>query len=63
MKRMSIMKKQLLIFSLLLLHINAMAQGIEDFLNRQMTAYPESHLLDIYKSCFQDCMGGRTSCA
>lgn len=51
------MKKKLLIFSLLLLHINAMAQSIEEFLNRQMTAYPESHLLDIYKSCFQDYMG------
>ena len=56
MKRMTVMKK-LLLFSLLLLHINAMAQGIEAFVNRQMTAYPESHLLDIYKSCFQDYMG------
>ena len=56
MKRMTVMKK-LLLFSLLLLHINAMAQGIEAFVNQQMTAYPESHLLDIYKSCFQDYMG------
>lgn len=57
MKRMSVMKKKLLLFSLLLLHINAMAQSIEDFVTRQMTTYPESHLLDIYKSCFQDYMG------
>lgn len=54
---MFVMKKLLLLFSFLLLHINAMAQSIEEFVNRQMTAYPQSHLLDIYKSCFQDYMG------
>lgn len=54
---MFVMKKLLLLFSFLLLHINAMAQSIEEFVNRQMTAYPQSHLLDIYKSCFQNYMG------
>ena len=33
------------------------AQVIEDFVNRQLELYPHARLLDIYKSCFQDCMG------
>ena len=33
------------------------AQGIEKFVKWQMETYPESRLLDIYKSCFQDYMG------
>ena len=33
------------------------AQDIEKFVNWQMETYPESRLLDIYKSCFQDYMG------
>ncbi len=33
------------------------AQAIQGFVNRQMLTYPKSHLLDIYKSCFQDFMG------
>ncbi len=33
------------------------AQHIEKFVNGQMETYPESRLLDIYKSCFQDFMG------
>ena len=33
------------------------AQNIELFINGQMETYPESRLLDIYKSCFQDYMG------
>lgn len=44
------MKKKLLIFSLLLLHINAMAQSIEEFLNRQMMAYPENLICSTYTS-------------
>lgn len=27
------------------------------FLNQQMSTYPKSHLIDIYKSCFQDYLG------
>ena len=33
------------------------AQDIRGFVSRQMETYPESRLLDIYKSCFQDYMG------
>jgi hypothetical protein len=33
------------------------AQDIVKFINWQMETYPESRLLDIYKSCFQDHMG------
>ena len=33
------------------------AQAIEGFVNRQLQSYPQSRLLDLYKSCFQDCMG------
>ena len=33
------------------------AQDIQPFIRQQMTLYPKSHLLDIYKSCFQDYMG------
>lgn len=33
------------------------AQDIEQFVSWQIETYPESRLLDIYKSCFQDYMG------
>ena len=33
------------------------AQDVEKFVNWQMETYPESRLLDIYKSCFQDYLG------
>lgn len=33
------------------------AQSVTEFINMQMTLYPQSRLLDIYKSCFQDYMG------
>ena len=33
------------------------AQDIRGFVSRQIETYPESRLLDIYKSCFQDYMG------
>ena len=33
------------------------AQDIRGFVSRQMETYPESRLLDICKSCFQDYMG------
>lgn len=35
----------------------ASAQSVTEFVSRQMTEYPQSRLLDIYKSCFQDYMG------
>ena len=33
------------------------ANGVDDFVCRQLTAYPLSRLLDLYKSLFQDYMG------
>ncbi len=33
------------------------AQSVERFVAWHMSAYPQSRLLDIYKSCFQDYMG------
>ena len=33
------------------------AQDIEGFVTGLMEQYPKAHLLDIYKSCFQDFMG------
>ena len=50
------MKHILLILSLLL-SLSVSAQDIRTFVSRQMAQYPKSHLLDLYKSCFQDYMG------
>ena len=33
------------------------AQDIESFVHKQLESYPQTRLLDIYKSCFQDYMG------
>ena len=35
----------------------AASQNIQAFVTNQLRTYPESRLLDIYKSCFQDYMG------
>ena len=35
----------------------ASSQSVEAFVSNQLLTYPESRLLDIYKSCFQDYMG------
>lgn len=37
--------------------VSGSAQSVTKFVNRQMDEYPQSRLLDIYKSCFQDYMG------
>lgn len=37
--------------------ILASAQDVRSFVERQLETYPQSRLLDIYKSCFQDYMG------
>ena len=42
---------------MLLLSGCALAQDIQSFIRRQMILYPKSHVLDLYKSCFQDYMG------
>ena len=49
--------KHVLLFLLLLLSVSISAQDIKTFVSQQMTEYPKSHLLDLYKSCFQDYMG------
>ena len=52
-----VMKRTILLSIAFLCAITLHAQGIEKFVNWQMETYPESRLLDIYKSCFQDYMG------
>ena len=49
--------KGFLLSFILLISMSATAQDIQGFVTRQLQAYPESRLLDIYKSCFQDYMG------
>ena len=49
--------RHILLSLLFLLPGCALAQDIQPFIRQQMTLYPKSHLLDIYKSCFQDYMG------
>ena len=49
--------KHVLFFLLLLLSVSISAQDTKTFVSRQMAQYPKSHLLDLYKSCFQDYMG------
>lgn len=51
------MKKTFVFSIMLLLSASMSAQDIVGFVNRQMERYPQSRLLDIYKSCFQDYMG------
>ena len=49
--------KHVLLFLSLLLSVSLSAQDIKTFVSHQMAVYPKSHLLDLYKSCFQDYMG------
>lgn len=51
------MKKIALALIAFLCTLASQAQDIQSFVNRQLQTYPESRLLDIYKSCFQDFMG------
>ena len=51
------MKKVIILSMTILCALTLHAQGIEKFVKWQMETYPESRLLDIYKSCFQDYMG------
>lgn len=51
------MKKTLVFSIMLLMSASMSAQDIVGFVKRQMESYPQSRLLDIYKSCFQDYMG------
>ena len=51
------MKKLILLSIIMLVSVFVSAQDIARFVSRQMETYPQSRLLDIYKSCFQDYMG------
>ena len=51
------MKNIALVTICLLCSIVLHAQDIEGFVHRQLQTYPQSRLLDLYKSCFQDYMG------
>lgn len=51
------MKKLILLSIIMIVSISGSAQDIAGFVSRQMETYPQSRLLDIYKSCFQDYMG------
>ena len=51
------MKKLILLSIILIVSVSVSAQDIAGFVSRQMETYPQSRLLDIYKSCFQDYMG------
>ncbi len=51
------MKRITLLSIALMCALTLHAQDIEKFVKSQMETYPESRLLDIYKSCFQDYMG------
>lgn len=52
-----IMRRAVLMLALLLSAVTLSARDIRDFVRQQMADYPKAHLLDIYKSCFQDYMG------
>ena len=51
------MKKLILLSIIMIVSVSVSAQDIARFVSRQMETYPQSRLLDIYKSCFQDYMG------
>ena len=51
------MKKLILLSIILIVSVSVSAQDIAGFVSRQLKTYPQSRLLDIYKSCFQDYMG------
>ena len=51
------MRRILIIFICLITYGTMAAQEIQCFVSKQMETYPQSRLLDIYKSCFQDYMG------
>ena len=51
------MKKLIPLSIIMIVSVSVSAQDIARFVSRQMETYPQSRLLDIYKSCFQDYMG------
>jgi hypothetical protein len=51
------MKRIVIITISFLCSIVLQAQDVEAFVDKQLQAYPQLRLLDLYKSCFQDYMG------
>ncbi len=49
--------KKVVLLVLIMCSVFVSAQDIQGFVNRQLEIYPNSRLLDLYKSCFQDYMG------
>lgn len=50
-------KRLAALFFLCCMAITGMSQNIDEMVENQLSKYPKSRLLDIYKSCFQDFMG------
>ncbi len=51
------MKHLFLLFAMSCMALVGMSQNIDEMVKNQLSNYPKSRLLDIYKSCFQDFMG------
>ena len=51
------MKKTILLVMAMMCGLCVCGQNVTEFVSRQVSTYPESRLLDLYKSCFQDYMG------
>lgn len=51
------MKHLFLLFAMSSMALVGMSQNIDEMVKNQLSNYPKSRLLDIYKSCFQDFMG------
>lgn len=51
------MKHLFLLFAMSCMALVGMSQNIDEIVKNQLSNYPKSRLLDIYKSCFQDFMG------
>ena len=51
------MKRLIILSIILLVSTPVFAQDIAGTVSRHMETYPQSRLLGIYKSCFQDYMG------
>lgn len=51
------MRKAMLLALSIMCALSVSAQDVRAFVTRHIERYPQSRLLDIYKSCFQDFMG------
>ena len=51
------MKKTIITLAIACIATLAQAQDMREFVNRELGSHPQSRLIDLYKSCFQDFMG------